>query len=61
MDELLKKVAQEVEKAAGSADEQARRKTIDALRDLQYALETPEETMQRLLYTVNHFCFLIEK
>ncbi|KAF2878030.1 O-methyltransferase-domain-containing protein [Massariosphaeria phaeospora] len=38
---------------AGTADEQTRRRTIDALRDLQYALEPPEETMQRLLVSLD--------
>jgi demethylsterigmatocystin 6-O-methyltransferase len=52
MDAILKLAAEEVQKVAQNIDEGLRRRTIDKLRELQYALETPEETMQRLMYAV---------
>ncbi|KAF2643629.1 hypothetical protein P280DRAFT_516022 [Massarina eburnea CBS 473.64] len=51
MDAILENVTEEVHKLVGTADEALRQRTIDKLRDLQYALETPEHTMQRLIYT----------
>jgi hypothetical protein len=54
MDELLARLTEEVKAISGTADEQLRRRTIDTLRDLQYSLETPEETMQRVIYMVCH-------
>ncbi|PVH93845.1 o-methyltransferas-like protein [Periconia macrospinosa] len=50
MDAALNTITEEVHKLAKTDDEFLRRRTIDKLRDLQYALETPEETMQRLIY-----------
>ena len=52
MDAILKSATEEVQKVAQNIDEGLRRRTIDKLRELQYALETPEETMQRLMYAV---------
>jgi hypothetical protein len=52
MDHLLELVSSEAAKMTGTAHEALRRKTIDTLRDLQYMLEPPEETTQRLLYMV---------
>ena len=52
MDTVLSKASIEVQKLTGTVDEPLRRKTIDGLRDLQFALETPEETMLRLIYSV---------
>ena len=37
---------------AKNASEQERKKLIDALRDLSYSLETPDDTMQRIMYMV---------
>jgi hypothetical protein len=53
MDQILALATGEVKKMAETIDEPLRRRTIDTLRDLQYMLETPEETMQRLHYTVS--------
>lgn len=33
---------------AGTADEAGRKKILDVLRDVQYSLETPYDTLQRL-------------
>lgn len=35
-----------------TVDEAGRGKLLDALRDLQYSLESPEDTMQRLRFVV---------
>ncbi|KAF1950753.1 o-methyltransferas-like protein [Byssothecium circinans] len=51
MDALLESVTAEVQKVVGTADEALRQRTMNKLRDLQYSLETPEHTMQRLIYT----------
>jgi hypothetical protein len=53
MDAVLETAIEEVQKVAQTINEGSRRRTIDKLRDLQYALETPEETMQRLIYAVS--------
>lgn len=53
MDAALKATEAEVKELVGTSDEALRRRTIDKLRELQYALEPPEETMQRLIYTVS--------
>lgn len=52
MEGILNKVSSEIEHIGEVADEKARRKLIDQLRDMQYALETPEDTMQRLIHQV---------
>jgi hypothetical protein len=47
---LLRKmdaIVAQVQKLAANADEAGRKKVIDALRDLSYAIETPYDTLQR--------------
>ncbi|KAL9111990.1 MAG: hypothetical protein Q9227_003610 [Pyrenula ochraceoflavens] len=39
-----------VKDAFGKADEQDRRRITDTLREIQFAVEPPEETMQRLIH-----------
>ena len=43
----------QVKDFAGTVDEAGRGKLLDALRDLQYSLESPEDSMQRLLFVVS--------
>lgn len=50
MESLITKIQQE----AASASYVDRKKLLDSLRDLQYSIETPEDTMQRILHLV---CF----
>lgn len=57
MEAILEKAKAEVERIGGDIDEKTRRRTIDGLRDLQLFLETPEETMQRLIYSVSEKAF----
>lgn len=37
----------QVKKLAATADEAGRKKLLDSLRDLSYAIETPYDTLQR--------------
>ena len=41
-----------VKETFDEADEAGRRQLLDALRDLQYSVEPPEETMQRIIHQV---------
>jgi demethylsterigmatocystin 6-O-methyltransferase len=41
---------------AKTADEGARKQLLDALRDLSYSLETPQDTIQRVQYQVRNRC-----
>lgn len=41
-----------VKTAAANADEAGRKKIIDDLRDLSIELETPWDSMQRIMYLV---------
>lgn len=42
----------EVKNAASKADEAGRKKMIDELRGLAMAIESPEDTMQRIMFQV---------
>lgn len=48
----LDDLATQVKAAAADADEAGRKKLIDDLRDLAIELETPWDSMQRIMYTV---------
>ena len=50
MDPNTDKLLAELQRVTSTADERCKRRTIDKLRQLQYSLESPEETMQRLMY-----------
>ena len=50
MESLITKIQQE----AASATYVGRKKLLDTLRDLQYSIEAPEDTMQRVMHLV---CF----
>ena len=53
MDALLA----QVKSLAGSADDAGRAKIQDALREAQYSLETPWDTMLRIFGLVSYLCF----
>ena len=46
---------EQAKRLANNLSEQEREKLIDALRDLSYSLETPDDTMQRIMYMVRVF------
>jgi hypothetical protein len=48
MDELMS----QVKASASNADEAGRKRIIDGLRDLAFAIESPEDTMQRIMFQV---------
>lgn len=48
MDALLA----QIKTLTASADEAGRMKVIDGLRDLAISIESPEDTMQRIMYQV---------
>ena len=50
MESLITKIQQE----AASATYVKRKKLLDTLRDLQYSIEIPEDTLQRVMHLV---CF----
>jgi len=37
---------------ANSADENGRKQLLDSLRNLSYEIETPQDTMQRIMFMV---------
>lgn len=50
--EALTTIADSIKAAAASADEAGRKDILDSLRDLQYSIERPEDTMQRVIHLV---------
>lgn len=48
----MEAIADQAKRLAGNVSEQERKKLIDGLRDLSYSLETPDDTMQRIMYLV---------
>jgi demethylsterigmatocystin 6-O-methyltransferase len=47
-------IISQVNTLAGAANEAARKKIIDQLRELSYKLETPDDVMQRIMYLVSN-------
>ena len=43
----------EAKRLAENVNEQERKKLIDGLRDLSYSIETPDDTMNRIMYLVS--------
>jgi demethylsterigmatocystin 6-O-methyltransferase len=43
----------EVRTMAATADDAGRRKILDSVRELQYSLETPHDTLNRVIYYVS--------
>ena len=48
MDKLLAQVKHD----ASTGDEAARKKLLQSLRDLAFSIETPEDTIQRVMFEV---------
>lgn len=48
----MDKVAAEVREIASTANDAERRKLLDDLRELQYSLESPHDTLNRIIYYV---------
>lgn len=49
----MEAVIDQVKRMASNANEVERKKIIDGLRDLSYSLETPDDTLQRVIYLVS--------
>ena len=45
-------IVAQVQALANNADEAGRLKLVDGLRDLSYSIESPRDSMHRLMYTV---------
>ena len=43
----------QAKRSAETVNEQERKKLIDGLRDLSYSIETPDDTMHRIMYMVS--------
>ena len=43
---------------ADTVSEQERKKLIDGFRDLSYSIETPYDTMQRIMYMVSELIYV---
>lgn len=50
--EAIKSLAKEIQNAAATVNEAGRKELLDSLRDLQYSIEKPEDTMQRVIHLV---------
>ncbi|TGO38262.1 hypothetical protein BHYA_0078g00140 [Botrytis hyacinthi] len=48
--EAIKTLAKEIQNSAATADEAGRKELLDPLRDLQYSIEKPEDTIQRVIH-----------
>lgn len=48
----METITTQVKNLASTANEAARKKMIDQLRDLSYSLESPDDTLQRIMYLV---------
>jgi hypothetical protein len=51
--EAIQKLTTEIQNSAATADEAGRKEIMNALRDLQYSIEKPEDTMQRVIHLVS--------
>lgn len=51
----MEAVVDQVRGLAGSVDEAGRSRILDQLRDLAYSLESPDETMNRIMFLVSFF------
>ncbi|KAF5867872.1 putative o-methyltransferase b protein [Botrytis fragariae] len=48
--DTIKTLAEGIQNAAATANEAGRKELLDSLRDLQYSIEKPEDTMQRVIH-----------
>ena len=55
----MESVIAQVKQLAATANEAARKEIMDQLRELSNSLETPDETLQRMMYLVS-FCHNID-
>jgi demethylsterigmatocystin 6-O-methyltransferase len=49
----------EVKRLAVNADEKSRRQIMDSLHNLAYSIETPQDTIQRIMYSVRVPCRIL--
>jgi demethylsterigmatocystin 6-O-methyltransferase len=49
----MEAIISQITSLAGAANEQARKKIIDQLRDLSYTLESADDVLQRVMYRVS--------
>ena len=49
---IMESLIREIQQEAASATYVGRKKLLDTLRDLQYSIEAPEDTMQRVMHLV---------
>ena len=51
--EALNSFTAQIKSAAATANEAERKRILDSLRELQYSIEKPEDTMQRVIHLVS--------
>jgi demethylsterigmatocystin 6-O-methyltransferase len=51
--EALRSLTPQIQKSAAAADEAGCKEILNSLRDLQYSIEKPEDTMQRVIHLVS--------
>ena len=49
----MEQVIDQVNHLVSRADDAARKKVINELRDLAYSIESPDDTMQRIMFLVS--------
>ena len=49
----MEAVMNQAKRLAETVSEKERKKLIDGLRDLSYSLETPDDTIQRIMFRVS--------
>ena len=49
----MEPIIAQIKSLSEGADEAGKKKILDQLRDLQFALETPADAIQRLIYLVS--------
>lgn len=52
-------VLTQIQALAAAMDDAGRKKLVVALRDAAFALETPDDTMQRIYGLVSFFCWFL--
>ena len=56
---MMEGITNTIKQEASGADELVRRKLLDGLRDLSYSIETPNDTLHRIVTLVDNELFLI--
>ena len=57
----MEALSTEVKKLAHAADEHGRKKLLNELRDLAYSIESPDDSVQRIMYQVADFPAILAK